>query len=240
MNGKVLLFWRYHLKKCHMKRILLWFFISLLFGCEPPKMDNKSACVTFGHTKLSILNKYFRPGFPPTLVPSQGLDKDIGELLKIPLRDLGYQIKTGMGHRHNLSFFVTPLNVHYPQTRLPPTVLEAWNGYGYYKDRIIEFDNVTQLYRIYVSKYRKSWQFFESPPDGSMSYDEKWVARCLAGSLEPPNLSDVTCKTAFLYKDIHIQMTLSGTYIDLIEEFKVKIRKLFRDWETETCELRNL
>ena len=202
-------------------------------------MDNKPACVTFGYTNLSIPNQYFRPGFPPTLVPSQGLDKDVGELLKIPLHDLGYQIKTGMGHRHNLSFLVTPLNMHHPPTRLPPTVLKAWKGYSPYNGRIIEFDDVAKLYRVYTSEYRVSWEFFKSYPDGSMSYDEKWVAGCMAFSSEKKvkDLSYMVCDTTFIYKNIHIQMTLSGIYIDLIEEFKVKIRNLFKDWETETCEL---
>jgi len=226
------------LRKYHFERILLWFFISFLLGCEPPKMDNKVACVTLGNTNLSIPTQYFLPGFPPTLVPSQGLDKDVGELLEIPLRDLGYQ-KTGTGYALDLTFLVTPLNMHHPQTRRPPTVLKAWRGYGSYKNRIIEFDNVTQLYRIYGTKYRRSWQFFKSYPDSSMNYDEKWVAGCSIKFSEKKlsNFSSITCKTMYLYKDVHIQMTFSGMYIDLIEEFKVKIRNLFKDWETESCEL---
>ncbi len=221
-----------------MKRLLIWFFISLLFGCEPPKRDNKNTCVTLGNTNLSIPNTYFLPGLPPSLVPSQGLDKNVGVLLEIPLRDLGYK-KTGTGYALDLTFLVTPLNLHHPQTRLPPTVLKAWKGYGSYKNRIIEFDNVTQLYRIYATKYRNSWQFFKSYPDGSMSYDEKWVATCSLKFSEQnlSNFSSITCKTRFLYKDIHIQMTLSGMYLDLIEEFKLKIRNLFKDWETENCKV---
>jgi len=228
------------LRKFYPKGILLWFFISLFVGCEPPKIPDKAtSCVTLGKTNLSIPNRYFLPDFPPTLVPSPGLDKEVGELLEIPLRDLGYEIQTGIGYDLDLSFFVTPLNVHRPPTRLPPTVLEAWKGYGYYKDRIIEFDKVTQLYRIYATSYRKSWDFFKSYPDGSMNYDEKWVAECSIKFSEKnlSNFSSITCKTAFLYKDIHIQMTLSGKYMDLIEEFKLKVRYLFNDWETEACEL---
>jgi len=152
-------------------------------------------------------------------------------LLEIPLRDLGYQ-KTGTGYALDLTFLVTPLHMHHPPNRLPPTVLKAWKGYDYYKNRIIEFDNVAKLYRVYTSEYRVSWEFFKSYPDGSMNYDDKWVAGCLAFS----SPSDFTCKTMYLYKDVHIQMTLSGMYIDLIEKFKVKIRNLFKDWETETCE----
>jgi len=219
-----------------MKKILLWFFISFLFGCEPPKMDDKAACVILGNTSLSIPIKYFRPGFPPTLVPSEGLDKDIGELLKIPLHNLNYQTNIGIGHSHNLTFFITPLYMHHPPNRFPPTVLKAWKGYGPYKNRIIEFDNVAQLYRVYTSKYRVSWEFFKSYPNDSMNYDKEWVAGCMATSLKK-ELSRFRCKTMYLYKDIHIQMTFSGMYIDLVEEFKVKVRSLFKSWETETCKI---
>jgi hypothetical protein len=221
-----------------MKRILLWFFISFLFGCEPPKIDNKIACVTLGNTKLLIPTKYFLPGFPPTLVPSKGLDKDVGELLEIPLRDLGYQ-KTGTGYALDLTFLVTPLNVHHSQTGLPSMILEAWRGYGYYKDRIIEFDDMTQLYRVYTSEYRVSLEFFKSYPDGSMDYNDEWVAGCMVFSSEKKvkDLSNIVCDTIFLYKDVHIKMTFSGMYVDLIEEFKTKVRSVFKSWETETCEI---
>jgi hypothetical protein len=230
---------RYDLRKYHLEKILLCFFISSFFGCEPHKMDNQVVCVTLGNTNLSIPNQYFLPSFPSSLVPSQGLDKNVGALLEVPLHDLGYQIKVGTGYDLDLTLLVTPLDMHHPQTRLPPTVLKAWRGYGSYKNRIIEFDNVTQLYRIYANEYRKSWQFFKTYPDGSMNYDEKWIAGCLAFSSEKKvkDLSHMGCDTTFLYKDIHIEMSFSGIYIDLIEEFKLKIRNLFNDWETETCEL---
>jgi hypothetical protein len=215
-----------------MKKILLWFLISFLFGCEPPKMDNKVACVTLGNTKLLIPTKYFLPGFPPTLVPSKGLDKDVGELLEIPLRDLGYQ-KNRIGYDPDLTFLITPLNIHHPPNRFPPMVVKAWKGYGPYKNRTIEFDDMTKLYRVYTSEYRVWWEFFKSYPDGSENYDKEWVAGCMAFS----SPSDFSCKTMYLYKDIHIQMTVSEIYIDLIEEFKDKVRNLFKSWETETCEI---
>ena len=222
-----------------MKKICLWFLVSLFVGCEPPQMGNQTTCVIFGQTHLSIPNHYFLSGFPPTLIPSPGLDQDVGELLEIPLNDLGYANKTGIGYDRVLSFLVTPLKVHHLQNGSSFSALKAWKGISPYKNRIIEFDNVTQWYRIYATKYRKSWEFFKSYPNDSMNYDETWVAGCLAGSQgqETPKLSEVTCKTLFIYKDIHIQMTFSGKYIDLIEEIKFKIRNLFKDWETESCKL---
>lgn len=217
-----------------MIRLLLLFLSACLFACEPPKVNSQQVGITFGNTKWSIPKKYFLPELPSTLVPLQGLDKDVGVLLEIPLRDLGYGIKKGIGHSQNLTFLVTPLKVHHPPIRLLPPAFLAWQGSGLYKNRFIEFDKMIQLYRVYDdAEYRTTWEFFKSYPNSSKVPETEWVAGCLIGPLEKetPNLSNVTCKTTFLYKDIHVQMTLSGMYIKLIEEFKQKVLELFRSWE---------
>jgi hypothetical protein len=174
--------------------------------------------------------------FPPSLVPSQGLDQDAGELLEIPLNDLGYNIKTGQGYDLDLTFLITPLSIHNFPPGLPATVAEAWGGYGFYQDRVIEFDDKAQLYRVYSSGYRVLWQFFKSPPDNSTNYSEQWVARCMKSAREPTNSLSATCKTTFLYKDIHIQMTFAGKKIRLIEELKRKIQDLFKTLEVKDCQ----
>jgi len=63
--------------------------------------------------------------------------------------------------------------------------------------------------------------------------EEEWVARCLGEPFqkEAPNASNVTCNTLFFYKDIHIQMTLSGMYINSMAAFKQKVKQLFSSWE---------
>lgn len=213
---------------------LLWLIVPLVFwGCEPSEIDEQSVEVSFDQTKLSIPKKYLLPSFPSALIPSQGMDKDAGASLRISLQDLGYQIGNGVGFRYTLMISMTSLSIVYPPNRLPPSGLAAWNGSGLFKDRHIEFDRVTQLYRVYDdAKYRESWQFFKSSPTRSKSPEEEWVARCsVYTQKEIPDLSNVTCDTVFLYKDIHVEMTLSGMYLKLREEFEQKVLELFRSWE---------
>jgi mRNA-degrading endonuclease HigB of HigAB toxin-antitoxin module len=174
--------------------------------------------------------------FPPTLVPSQGLDQDAGELLKIPLNDLGYKIKTGQGYDRALTFLITPLSIHNFPPGLPATVAEAWGGYGFYQNRVIEFDDNSQLYRVYSSGYRVSWEFFRSPPDSSTPYSEPWVAGCMTSIRKPADLLDAICETTFLYKDIHVQMTFAGKKIRLIEKLKCQVQNLFKTLEVTDCQ----
>ncbi|NJO18413.1 MAG: hypothetical protein HC877_22570 [Thioploca sp.] len=219
-----------------LKKLLIFGFIGLLNGCEPPPVHNRAVCVTLDQTHLLIPSRYFLPMFPPTLVPSQGLDQDAGELLEIPLNDLGYDIKTGQGYDRDLTFLITPISIHNFPPGLPATVAKAWGGYGLYQDRVIEFDDKAQLYRVYSTKYRVLWQFFKSLPDNSTNYSEQWVARCMTSIEKPADLLDATCKTLFLYKDIHIQMTFAGKKIKLIEELKRKVQDLFKSLEVTDCQ----
>ena len=218
-----------------MKIVTLLLISIFWLGCEP-SVNTQSIEVTFDHTCLLIPKKYFLSDLPPTLVPSQGLDKNIGVLLDIPLPDLGYHIKKKIGYRYELTVLMTPLKIQNSSTpTLPPIAIQAWKSSGLYEDRIIEFDKITQLYRVYSSEHRVMWDFFKSYPKNSGVPEEEWVAGCLRGPLEEeaPDLSNVTCKTEFLYQDIHIQMTLSGMYINSIEELKDRVKKLFSQWEVQ-------
>ena len=223
------------MKKQYLKRIFLFLVSSLLLGCEPSSAHKHAVCVTLGNTHLVIPSRYFLPMFPPTLVPRQGLDKDVGELLEIPLTDLGYEMETEKDYDPDLTFLITPINMHNPPSRLPPSVAQAWNGYGYYKDRIIEFDGTSQLYRIYSTKYKILWNFFKLYPDKSNNYIKNWVAGCIKIRGEFPTLLNSSCKTTYLYKDIHIEITFSGERIKLVDEFENRIRNLFQELEVESC-----
>ncbi len=90
-----------------------------------------------------------------------------------------------------------------------------------------------ELYRVYGTEYRRSWEFFKSFPSPAKSPMEEWVAGCDIKFSETnlSNFSSITCITVFVHKDIHIQMTFSGEYIRLIEELEQKIKELFSSWE---------
>jgi len=120
--------------------------IALLFldGCRPPELSHQAIVVRFDHTQLAIPQKYLLPPLPS----SKGIDKKASVLLTIPLQDLGYPIEKKIGFRYELIFLITPLSIHH-SPKLPPSGLEAWTGSGLYKDRFVEFDEVTQLYRVY-------------------------------------------------------------------------------------------
>lgn len=202
-------------------------------GCVPPPENNLPVEITFGETRFLIPQEYFVPHLPSTLVPSQGMDKDVGVLLDIPLQDLGYPLERKMGYRYELTFLITPLKIHHSPT-LPLSASHAWNGSDLYEDRVIEFDKLTHLYRVYDSTYRITWHFFKSFPTGLIVPKQEWVAACrikYTKKEELSNLDYVTCKTFFLYKEVHIQMTFSGRYIKKIEEIKQKILQLFKNWE---------
>lgn len=225
------------MKKNYLKEVFLFLFSSLLLGCEPLPIHNRAVCVTLGRTHLLIPSQYFLPMFPPTLVPRQGLDKEAGELLEIPLNDLGYEIKMGQGYDLVLTFLITPISIHNSPFGLPATVTQARNGYGFYQNKSIEFDSATQLYRVSSLKYPTSVesQFFKSHPNTSVNLEKDWVAGCLSNIKEITNPLSGTCKTTFLYKDIHIQMTFSGEKIKLVDEFKKKVRNLFQELEVKNC-----
>ena len=212
----------------------LLFILVILFvvGCEP-QVNNRILIVTLGDTQLIIPAKYFLPELPPTLVPRKGLDKDEGALLRIPLHELGYEVKENMKFRYDLILLMTPLSSHFTTSHLPPTVRQAWLGLGRYKNRIIEFDNINQLYRVYDDEYRTVWQFFQSYPDPLINPSEKWIAGCLKGPLdkEAPDSSNISCNTTFLYKDIYIEMSFSGKHIGLVKKFELKIRNFLNSWE---------
>lgn len=218
-----------------MNRILCYMIVIFLFGCEPqPIVSSQEVAVKFDYTTLYIPAKYLLPPLPSSFIPSKGMDKDSGGAsLRIPLQDISYNVGTGIGFQYVLHISLDQLSAVYPPDRLPPSGLQAWNGSGSYKNRIIEFDEVSKLYRVYGTEYRRGWEFFKSFPSSEKSPVEEWVAGCDIKFSEKNlyNFSSITCKTMFIYKDIYVQMSFSGEYLHLMEEFKIKIENLFKSWE---------
>lgn len=215
---------------------LLWsiLVLTLLLGCEPMQPPDRFVNVKFDYTNLSVPSKYLLSPLPSSFIPSKGMDKDSGGVsLRLPLEDLNYNFGTGIGFRYVLHLSTAPLsNIHSPN-QLPSFILNAWNGLGAYKSRIIEFDETVQLYRVYANEYKRTWEYFKSHPSSTKLSIEEWVAGCNLSvtTTDLTDFSSITCKTFFLYKDIHVKMTFSGEYLHLMEEFEKKVKELFSSWE---------
>lgn len=218
-----------------MNRLLWLIVIIFLLGCEPSLPLNHSIKMTFGHTNLSIPSKYILPPLSSSLIPTEEMDKDSGGiLLRIPLKDFGYNAGTGVGFRNFIHSSITPLNAHY-SPNIPIPSLWAWNGIKGYKNRIIEFDKAVQLYRVYGSEYKRLWQYFKSYPSPSLNKSpvEEWVAGCSLSftTTDVSDFSSVTCDTMFLHKGMYIKMTFSGEYLHLVSEFEQRMKILLDSWE---------
>jgi hypothetical protein len=212
---------------------LLWLILMvvLLLGCDPVNPPNQFVDVKFDYTNLSIPRKYLLPPLPSSFTPSKGMDKDSGgALLNIPLQDLSYDVGMGINFHYNLTFLLTPISAIHSPNELPSFILDAWNGLGVYE---IEFDEAVQLYRAYATKYKRTWQYFKSYPSSNIFSVEEWVAGCDLSSTttDLSDFSSITCRTLFIYEDIYVQMSFSGEYLHLMEEFKIKIENLFKSWE---------
>jgi len=189
--------------------------------------------MNFGSTTLAIPHKYLLPKLPPTIVPGTGLDADSGVLIKVPLTDLGIEPVSRGGLTDSLIVLISGTSNSESTAQLAPDTIDAWNAAGLYQDRIIEFDETVNLYRVYPrAGHPLIWQYFKASPLEGGSPEALWVASCMA----PPGtdgtaLIDISCQIISRYKSVESQITLAGKNIQALDAINDGYCRLLARWD---------
>ena len=201
-----------------------------LLGCNQSGAEAGSDAMElkFGSTKLSIPQKYILPGFPSSIVPKEGLDVDVGISIEIPLSDLGVAARGHGGLSDKIIVLISGLS-----NQVNPGALNAWNGKDLFDDRVIEFDDEVNLYRIYPKAgYPIVWQYFKASPIDGGDFLSNWVSSCTSPpGTDGKNLSKVKCQVVNRYKTVESQITLSGENIKILSSIHEGYSSLLSSWD---------
>lgn len=206
--------------------------VAVLIACEPTSVFSDSDVkVTFANTELSVPQKFLLAALPKSLVPQNGrLDDQKGISLRIPVVEFGLGPDSETEGNKAIVVLMTGLS----GGELPRDAQDAWNAQGLYESRIVEYDYAVGLFRVYPrSGYPKLWHYFEASPLGEESVRADWVGSCNAppGRKEEIDLSNVSCHTIAVYKDVESQITVSGDLVSLLDAILQRYEDLLRDWE---------
>lgn len=210
---------------------------AVLIGCGGGDPVNRSKGVRFifGDAQLLIPQAYLLSGLPSTMVPEEGLDANGGISLNIPLFDLGIQSTPQPGLANSVTVFVVGHSVSDTDAPMKPSALDAWNATGLFKERIIEFDDEVNLYRVYPkSGYPSFWEYFKTSPDDGGSVRSSWVSGCWASG--SGSLVDATCDITDRYKTIESTITISGKNLVQAGAIRAGYRELIGCWDVAACQ----
>lgn len=203
-----------------------------LLGCNKSGAEtgSKAMELTFGGTILSIPEKYILPGLPSSIVPKgKELDTGDGALIEVPIIDLGISPRSHGGLADKVIILISSFS-----NQINPGALSAWNGTDLFDDRIIEFDDQADLYRVYPKAgHPIIWQYFKTSPADGGDFLSNWVSSCTAPpGTDGKNLSKVKCQIVNRYKTVESQLTLSGENIKAIGPINEGYRSLLSSWES--------
>lgn len=208
--------------------IVLSFF---LVGCGKSGAEAGDVVMelTLGSTKLSIPKKYVLPGLPASIAPKEkDLDADGSALIEVPIVDLGVSPKSDGGLDDRI---IVLMSSHSDQVN--PGALSAWEGVGLFNDRIIEFDDEVNLYRVYPkSGHPIIWQYFKTSPADGGDFLSSWVSSCTSPpGTDGKDLSKVKCQFVNRYKTVESQINLNGENIKLMDSISSGYLNLLSSWE---------
>ncbi len=217
-----------------MYRIILIFWGLVLVGCGQSGASSKEfITVNFKSTAINLPKEYLLPGLPPSITGDGGsLDDGEGVSLKIPLSEIGYQTVSSKGLIGNT---IASLSSRTSSDDLiNEDVRNAWQGIGLYEGRIVEYDSIAGLYRVYSKAgHPKLWNYFKGEPSAVELNKNDWVASCMVSPLEEESsdLSNVTCKTIMFYKEVQLELSYSGLHIVSQNSLLETLRTQLTTWD---------
>jgi hypothetical protein len=163
------------------------------------------------------------------------MDKGGGINLEIPLSDLGISTTSNgvSGFTNNVLVLISELSTYNNKYKLSSGAYDAWLGVDSFKDRVVEYDEKTRLYRVYPkATYPLMWSYFATPPDNRAGHEPKWIANCLGptSAKEAEDMSNVRCRTRLSFDRTEAEITLSGQYIRIVSEISRQVRKKVAEW----------
>jgi hypothetical protein len=218
-----------------MKYYVLLFVLLLCAGCDgvtEPQQPQNHTNVVIGNTHLVIPKSYIVSEVS-SLGPQNSLDTSTGVLLKIPMKDLGFE----HGDQNNLVKYITllvsPITDHFQNSQLGPDAIDAWIGRGLYRKRVIEFDETFSLYRIAPkSGHPKLWHYFKEKPTKTNKNNAEWIGHCMVGPLasEAKDMSNVACTKTFINPPLQIEVTFAGPHINSIDAIYEVVVSTMNTW----------
>lgn len=208
-----------------------------LMGCGRgnPVSQGDGVRFMFGDTQLTIPREYLLSDLPSTMVPEEGLDANNGISLKIPMSDLGIRPTSQSGLANNVTVFVISHSGSEKGVSITPNALNAWKATGLFKDRIIEFDDEVNLYRVYPkSGYPSFWEYFKTSPVDGGNVQSSWISGCWASG--NGSLVDTACDITDRYKTIDSNITIPGNNMVMVDAIKGGYRELIRCWDVGDCQ----
>ena len=207
-------------------------FLLFFVGCTSDHTEAARSKVqlNFGKTTYSIPSEYFTTDLPTTMIPDEGLDSDTGISLKIPMADIELSPEALIDAKSGVLALLRESKDAQSQPSILPSGLAAWNGKGLFKDRVIEFDDSVELFRVYPeSGYPVFWEFFRTSPLDSGTAEPTWVAGCWASDSSDA-LNNATCDFPAKHMGVYGRISFPGKYIEHAEEIKLGFIKLLRGW----------
>ena len=219
---------------------ILAFFFGLVTGCnDSASSQNLEDYFDIGSAKLLIPEEYLIAPLPATIVgDGNGYDSSRAASvnLEIPLLDLGLETAKETRLAKVIIVYLTSLSEAGYKGGFAQDNDDAWNGAGLYSDRIVTFDPINGLYRIYAeSGYPKLWHYFERSPSEPGTARENWVAVCMVGpsTEEAPDLSNVTCTAAVDADEVGVAVKFgfAAINIGLLKQIEKNLIKMLLTWK---------
>jgi len=208
--------------------------LVVLMSCGRSTAENGAGWrrFAFGSTELRIPSEYLLSSFPAVIVPRESLDRENSVLVKIPLKDLGLTDDDAQLDSRGSAV----IRLSEAGDSMPGGADMAWNQLDLYDEQVVEFDEDTQLYRVYPkSGYPVFWQYFKALPTDGGTLESSWVASCvlLSGDQADP-LLDAKCDFVHHFKTVSGKVSVSGAGIRLLEDLRSGLDSLFSSWEKPT------
>lgn len=218
-----------------MRSIAKFAILAVVGGCGVDNSIANKECAHYDalNTELLIPNVYLLPGLPATITAESG-DADEGVSLKIPLSDLKMDSTVDDQLAESTIVLLSPSVEGHSSSTLGPDVLNALRATDVYADRIVEFDQRAQLYRIYPKAgFPQIWQYVRDIPGEQSIPGETWVARCtgVPGNSKPPP-KEVTCQSVAFYRSIRIEFSFSGAHVAYADRLANELKNLIGTWDT--------
>ena len=216
----------------------------LAAGCNEGEEESVIKSLVIGNQSYQIAEAYVLSELPSAMVPrGREMDTDSGINLEIPLADLGvaalpYEHPSSDAAVVRVLLYGPAAFTYANEYRLNPDAYDAWMKLGnYQRDRVVEKDENTGLFRIYWRRGAKSWQLFENEPsEVGGSTPPRWVAACYSQVVGPEaeDASNVRCSTQVSMAEGDVDITFSGLYVTQTDEIVQGVRSKIVEWTTGT------